>query len=58
MHFTQKELHAIDCALSLAASVYEADAKAMWETSPRLSEQMTRQAHEARVIADRIAQEV
>lgn len=54
MQFNDRQLRAIDRALSIAAEVYEADAKATWEQSPRISEQLTRQAQEARAIASLI----
>lgn len=56
MTFTAEELHIIDCALSVAAGIYDQDAERMMaEGHPRTAAQFDRQARQARKIAYDIA---
>lgn len=53
MNFTESELRAIDRALSIAAGVYDEDAKTTAST-PTVSAQFTRDAAQARKLAERL----
>lgn len=52
VELSYRELHAIDQALSIAASVYDTDAQSA--PQPRVMEQFLRQAKEARDLAERV----
>ena len=55
--FTPQELLAIDCALGIAAHVYEDDAKvAEQDGQPRVAAQFRQQAEAARALAEKIAE--
>lgn len=54
MNFTTKELSLLDCALSVAAMVYDSDAEtARKEGQHRVADQFVEQAKEARDLAAR-----